>query len=77
MAIGEVVERRLPEALVPALDQTRTVGLVTPGACRGAKGGGSIQAGARVLFSLACWPRSRDRGRGYRLEGTRLLGRSP
>ena len=55
MAIGEVVERRLPEALVPALDQTRTVGLVTlPGAFVGVLlgGGTPIQAGAVQVLVL-------------------------
>ena len=54
-AIGEVVERRLPEALVPALDQTRTVGLVTlPGAFVGVLlgGGTAIQAGAVQVLVL-------------------------
>ena len=69
MAIGEVVERRLPEALVPALDQTRTVGLVTlPGAFVGVLlgGGTPIQAGAAQVLVLA-WPAgrgNRHRGRG-------------
>ena len=44
MAIGEVIERRLPEALVPALDQTRTVGLVTPGAFVGVLLGGGFRS---------------------------------
>jgi putative ABC transport system permease protein len=55
MAIGEVVERRLPEALVPALDQTRTVGLVTlQGAFVGVLlgGGTPIQAGAAQVLVL-------------------------
>ena len=55
MAIGEVIERRLPEALVPALDQTRTVGLVTlPGAFVGVLlgGGTPIQAGAVQVLVL-------------------------
>jgi putative ABC transport system permease protein len=55
MAITEVVERRLPEALVPGLDQTRTVGLVTlPGAFVGVLlGGGSpIQAGTAQIVVL-------------------------
>ena len=54
-AIGEVIERRLPEALVPALDQTRTVGLVTlPGAFVGVLlgGGTPIQAGATQVLVL-------------------------
>jgi putative ABC transport system permease protein len=55
MAISEVIERRLPEALVPALDQTRTVGLVTlPGAFVGVLlgGGTPIQAGAAQILVL-------------------------
>lgn len=57
-AITEVVGRHLPEALVPGLDQTRTVGLVTlPGAFVGVLlgGGTPVQAGAAqviVLFGL-------------------------
>ena len=54
-AITEVVERHLPEALVPGLDQTRTVGLVTlPGAFVGVLlGGGSpLQAGAAQILVL-------------------------
>jgi putative ABC transport system permease protein len=55
MAISEVIGRRLPEALVPALDQTRTVGLVTlPGAFVGVLlgGGTPIQAGAAQILVL-------------------------
>ncbi len=54
-AILEVIERQLPEALVPGMDQTRTVGLVTlPGAFVGVLlGGGSpLQAGAAQLLVL-------------------------
>ena len=57
-AITEVVRRHLPEALLPGLDQTRTVGLVTlPGAFVGVLlgGGTPVQAGAAqviVLFGL-------------------------
>jgi len=54
-AITEVIGRRLPEALVPGLDQTRTVGLVTlPGAFVGVLlGGGSpAQAGAAQVVVL-------------------------
>jgi putative ABC transport system permease protein len=57
-AISEVAGRHLPEALVPGLDQTRTVGLVTlPGAFVGVLlgGGTPVQAGAAqvlVLFGL-------------------------
>ncbi|HEU5486992.1 MAG TPA: ABC transporter permease [Microlunatus sp.] len=54
-AIDEVIARHLPEALVPGMDQTRTVGLVTlPGAFVGVLlGGGSpVQAGAAQLMVL-------------------------
>ena len=57
-AITAVAGRHLPEALVPGLDQTRTVGLVTlPGAFVGVLlgGGTPVQAGAAqvlVLFGL-------------------------
>lgn len=54
-AIAEVIDRRLPEALVPGLDQTRTVGLVTlPGAFVGVLlgGGTPIQAGAAQILVL-------------------------
>lgn len=54
-AIDEVIGRHLPEALVPGMDQTRTVGLVTlPGAFVGVLlGGGSpVQAGAAQLLVL-------------------------
>lgn len=54
-AIGEVIDRRLPEALVPGLDQTRTVGLVTlPGAFVGVLlgGGTPVQAGAAQIVVL-------------------------
>ncbi len=54
-ATSEVVARHLPEALVPAMDQTRTVGLVTlPGAFVGVLlGGGSpLQAGAAQVLVL-------------------------
>lgn len=54
-AIAEVIARHLPESLVPGLDQTRTVGLVTlPGAFVGVLlGGGSpVQAGAAQLLVL-------------------------
>jgi putative ABC transport system permease protein len=59
-AITEVIGRRLPEALVPGLDQTRTVGLVTlPGAFVGALLGGAGAAQAArfqivVLVGLLC-----------------------
>lgn len=54
-AITEVVGRRLPEALVPGLDQTRTVGLVTlPGAFVGVLlgGGTPVQAAAAQVVVL-------------------------
>ncbi len=55
VAIRLVIRRHRPEALVPGLDQTRTVGLVTlPGAFVGVLlGGGSpAQAGAAQLLVL-------------------------
>ncbi len=55
LAIGEIVDRRLPESLVPGLDQTRTVGLVTlPGAFVGVLlgGGTPLQAGAAQIVVL-------------------------
>lgn len=54
-AVGLLIDRVLPEALLPNLDQTRTVGLVTlPGAYIGVLlGGGSpLQAGASQLLVL-------------------------
>lgn len=54
-AVGLVLEPVLPEALIPNLDQTRTVGLVTlPGAFIGVLlGGGSpLQAGAAQVLVL-------------------------
>lgn len=54
-AIAEVIGRHLPEALVPGLDQTRTVGLVTlPGAFVGVLlgGGTPVQAGAAQILVL-------------------------
>lgn len=54
-AIAEVLDRLVPEALVPGLDQTRTVGLVTlPGAFVGVMlGGGSpVQAGSAQILVL-------------------------
>jgi putative ABC transport system permease protein len=54
-SIGEVIERIAAEAMVPILDQTRTVGLVTlPGAFIGVLlGGGSpVQAGATQVLVL-------------------------
>ncbi len=54
-AVGEVVRPVLAEALIPNLDQTRTVGLVTlPGAFIGVLlGGGSpVQAGAAQVLVL-------------------------
>ena len=55
LAVDEVIGRHLPEALVPGLDQTRTVGLVTlPGAFVGVLlgGGTPVQAGAAQLLVL-------------------------
>ncbi|MGO1972936.1 MAG: ABC transporter permease [Propionibacteriaceae bacterium] len=54
-AVSEVITRHLPEALVPALDQTRTVGLVTlPGAFVGVLlgGGTPLAAGAAQVLVL-------------------------
>ncbi len=54
-AMAEVVRELLPEALVPVLDQTRTVGLVTlPGAFVGVLlgGGTAVQAGAAQVLVL-------------------------
>lgn len=57
-AVNEVIHRRLPEALVPGLDQVRTAGVVTlPGAFIGVMlGGGSpVQAASAqvlVLFGI-------------------------
>ena len=54
-AIAEIIDRRMPEALVPGLDQTRTVGLVTlPGAFVGVLlgGGTPVQAGAAQIIVL-------------------------
>lgn len=54
-AVGLLIERVVPEALIPNLDQTRTVGLVTlPGAFIGVLlGGGSpLQAGAAQVLVL-------------------------
>ena len=54
-AIEELIQRRLPEALVPGMDQTRTVGLVTlPGAFVGVLlgGGTPLQAGSAQLLVL-------------------------
>ncbi|MGL4174496.1 MAG: ABC transporter permease [Dermatophilaceae bacterium] len=46
-AIGEVIHRRVPEALVPGLDQVRTAGVVTlPGAFIGVLLGGGSPAQA-------------------------------
>lgn len=54
-AVGMLIDPMLPEALIPNLDQTRTVGLVTlPGAFIGVLlGGGSpVQAGAAQVLVL-------------------------
>lgn len=59
-AVRDVARRAVFEAMVPALDQTRTVGLVTlPGAFVGALVGGASAAGAAqfqvvVLAGLLC-----------------------
>lgn len=59
-AVRDVARRSASEALVPGLDQTRTVGLVTlPGAFIGALLGGASAAGAArfqivVLVGLMC-----------------------
>lgn len=52
-AIHEVIHRRLPEALVPGLDQVRTVGVVTlPGAFVGVLLGGGTPAQAAAAQIL-------------------------
>ena len=54
-SVGEVVHRRVPEALIPGLDQVRTAGVVTlPGAFIGVLlGGGSpAQAAAAQVLVL-------------------------
>lgn len=52
-AIGEVVHRRTPEALVPGLDQVRTAGVVTlPGAFIGVLLGGGTPAQAAAAQVL-------------------------
>ena len=57
-AIGEIVHRRIPEALLPGLDQVRTTGVVTlPGAFIGVMlgGGTPVQAATAqvlVLFGI-------------------------
>lgn len=59
-AAAELIDPRLPDALISPLDQTRTVGLVTlPGAFIGVLlgGGTAVQAGAAqilVLIGLLC-----------------------
>lgn len=56
-AISEVIARRLPESLIPVLDQTRTAGMVTlPGAFIGVMlgGGSAVQAAtAQVVVSTS------------------------
>ena len=56
-AIAEVISRRLPESLIPTLDQTRTAGMVTlPGAFIGVMlgGGSAVQAAtAQVVVSAS------------------------
>lgn len=52
-AIGEVVHRRVPEALIPGLDQVRTAGVVTlPGAFIGVMLGGGTPAQAAAAQVL-------------------------
>ena len=56
-AISEVIARRLPESLIPVLDQTRTAGMVTlPGAFIGVMlgGGSAVEAAtAQVVVSTS------------------------
>lgn len=56
-ATAEIIRRRLPEALIPVLDQTRTAGMVTlPGAFIGVMlgGGSAVQAAtAQVVVSAS------------------------
>ena len=56
-AVAEVISRRLPESLIPVLDQTRTAGMVTlPGAFIGVMlgGGSAVQAAtAQVVVSTS------------------------
>ncbi len=55
LAIAEVIHRRVPEALIPGLDQVRTAGVVTlPGAFIGVMlgGGTPAQAAAAQLLVL-------------------------
>lgn len=60
VAIDDMLRRRMKEALIPSIDQTRTVGLVTlPGAYIGVLlgGGTPLQASAAqvmVLFAVMC-----------------------
>jgi putative peptidoglycan lipid II flippase len=55
-AVGEVIHRRVPEALIPGLDQVRTAGVVTlPGAFIGVLLGGVLQV-------VAQWPALRAIG---------------
>lgn len=52
-AVGEVVHRRVPEALIPGLDQVRTAGVVTlPGAFIGVLLGGGTPAQAAAAQVL-------------------------
>ena len=52
-AVGEVVHRRVPEALIPGLDQVRTAGVVTlPGAFIGVLLGGGTPAQAAAAQIL-------------------------
>ncbi len=52
-AVGEVIHRRVPEALIPGLDQVRTAGVVTlPGAFIGVLLGGGTPAQAAAAQVL-------------------------
>lgn len=52
-AIGEIIHRRIPEALIPGLDQVRTAGVVTlPGAFIGVLLGGGSPAQAATAQVL-------------------------
>ena len=68
-AIDEVMHRRVPEALIPGLDQVRTAGVVTlPGAFIGVLlGGGSPAqaATAQVLVLIGDHGRADDDGRAW------------
>lgn len=78
-AVREIARSAAGEALVPALDQTRTVGLVTlPGAFVGALLGGASAAGAArfqlaVLIGLLCAEAITASLLVYRLGAPRVL----